>query len=358
MRVVTILDVAREAGVSITTVSRVLNHPDEVDPNTAERVQGVIRRLNYVRNANASNLKQRHTGFAAVILRGRRNLFLTDLAEHIVSLGRGTRLQFLLEFIDERADEFLAARSLYLERKLSGIIFLGSNLLGREQELKRLDLPCVFATVDASGLNLNQVGSVSVDNYRAGWEAAEALYQLGHRRIAMLGYFGGEADATGRRLYGVRDYLLSHGLPFDEDLFVDCSFTLQRGWEAANELIDRRKPFSAVIAMSDTVAMGAMKALHDRGIRVPEDVSVVGFDGVEQGRFCTPSLATMCQPAQEIARITLELLGEMRAGKPGRHVLLSGLWQPGGSVRALKTDDDPQSRENEVKNEQHDTGQT
>ncbi len=335
MRVVTIRDVAREAGVSITTVSRVLNHPEEVDANTAERVQAVIRRLNYVRNANASNLKQCHTGFAAVILRGRRNVFLTDLAERIVSLGRGTRLQFLLEFIDERADEFMAARSLYLERKLSGIIFLGSNLLGRELDLKRLDLPCVFATVDASALKLSQVASVGVDNYQAGWAVAEALVRMGHRRIATLGYFGGEADSTGRRLYGVRDGLHAHGLPFDEELFVDCSFTLQRGWDAASELIDRGRPFTALIAMSDTVAMGAMKALHDRGIRVPQDVSVVGFDGVEQGRFCTPSLATMSQPAEDIARITLELLNDMRRGKPGRHVLLDGLWQPGGSVQAI-----------------------
>ena len=104
MRIVTIRDVAREAGVSISTVSRVLNHREEVDPLTRENVDEVIERLNYVRNANASNLKQRHTGFVAVILRGRRNLFLTDLAERIVALGRQKHMQFLLEFIDDQAD--------------------------------------------------------------------------------------------------------------------------------------------------------------------------------------------------------------------------------------------------------------
>ena len=88
MRIVTIRDVAREAGVSISTVSRVLNHREEVDPLTREKVDEVIDRLNYVRNANASNLKQRHTGFVAVILRGRRNLFLTDLAERRVGQAK------------------------------------------------------------------------------------------------------------------------------------------------------------------------------------------------------------------------------------------------------------------------------
>ena len=97
---------------------------------------------------------------------------------------------------------------------------------------------------------------------------------------------------------------------------MDCSFTLQRGWEAASELMDRGKAFTAVIAMSDTVAMGAMKALHDRGVRVPQDVSVVGFDGVEQGAFVRP-LATMRQPADDIARITLECLRRCAAASRG-----------------------------------------
>ena len=118
-------------------------------------------------------------------------------------------------------------------------------------------------------------------------------------------------------------------------MFEDCIFTLEKARRCTAGLIDRNIPFTALIAMSDTVAMGAMKALHDKGMRVPEDVSVVGFDGIEQGRYCTPSLATICQPAEEIARITVNLIRDVTSGVPGRHVLLRGQWQPGGSVIAL-----------------------
>lgn len=335
MRIVTIRDVAREAGVSITTVSRVLNHREEVDPGTLERVEEVIRRLSYVRNANASNLKQRHTGFVAVILRGRRNLFLTDLAERIVARGRQKNLQFLLEFIDEQDDELQAARSLYLERKLQGIIFLGANLHGREEDITRLDLPCVFTTIEASQIRSPKVASVAVDNHGAGREAADRLIEMGHKGIALVGYFGQRDDSTGRRLYGVLESLKSHGLPYDDRLFADCDFTLEKSCRRTAELIEKKIPFTALVAMSDTVAMGAMKALYDAGLRVPEDVSVLGFDGIEQGRYCTPSLATMRQPADSLASITVSLLRELTRGLPGRHVLLESEWLEGGSVRRI-----------------------
>lgn len=335
MKVVTIRDVAREAGVSIATVSRVLNAPHEVEGSTREKVLRVIQRLNYIRNTNASNLKQRHTEFAAVILRGRRNSFLTDLAERIMAKAHDSGVQFLMEIIDERDDEFLAARKLYLERKLSGIIFLGANLKNRRRDIARLDIPCVFATVEAAFIDLAKVSSVSVDNFASGRAAADRLYQLGHRHIAMVGYFGDRTDSTGRRLHGVLDSLNRHGIPYDPQLFVDTDFSLARAWEATCQLIRRGRPFTALIAISDMLAIAAGKALYDHGLRVPEDVSLVGFDGIEQGRYSTPSLATMRQPSEQIADTTLQLFSDMCRGAPGRHVLLDAAWLDGGSVRAI-----------------------
>ncbi len=336
MKVITIRDVAREAGVSITTVSRVLNNREDVDPNTRARVQQVIDRLKYMRNTNAANLKRRTADMSAVILRGRRNIFLTDLAERVLAHGRDSGFQFIMEFIDERADEFMTARRLHLERKLTGIVFLGSNLRDRKKDVTRLDLPCVFATVDASVLEAPKVASVSVDNFVSGYEAAQQLILMGHRRIAMLGYFSDRSDSSGQRLYGARACLEEHGIPWDENLFEDCDFTLHKAWRATNALIARKQPFTALIAISDTVAMGAAKAMYDHGIRVPQDVSLVGFDGIEQGRYCTPSLATMRQPSEDMAKTTLELLGALTRGEPGRHVVLAAQWLEGGSVTAPK----------------------
>jgi LacI family transcriptional regulator len=335
MKIVTIRDVAREAGVSITTVSRVLNERADVDPNTRQRVQQVISRLGYLRNTNAANLKQRHTDFAAIILRGRRNVFLADLAERIMEIGREKGFRFLLEHIDERADIFEAARRLYLERKLSGLIFLGANLKDREEDVRRLDLPCVFTTVDASFMRLKRVASVAVDNFRSGQEAADQLLNRGHRRIALLGYFADRTDSSGMRLNGVLERMRQHKVPFDERLFSDCDFTMEGGWRATQALLDRQVPFTGLIAISDYVAIGAKKALFDRGLSVPRDVSIIGFDGIEQGRYCTPALATLRQPSDEISAVTIQLLGELQRGQTGRHVLLPTQWLTGGSIRSL-----------------------
>lgn len=338
MKVTTIHDVASQARVSITTVSRVLNDREGVDPKTRARVLQAIDRLHYLRNTNAANLKQRHTDFVAVILRGRRNIFLTDLAERVMDLGRQTGFQFLLEFIDEKADEFLTARRIYMERNLSGIIFLGANLKDREKDLQRLDLPCVFATVDASHLSAPKLASISVDNYRAGQEAAERLIMMGHTRIALLGYFAGAYDSTGLRLNGALDFIRSRGIDFDPDLFADCDFSLQKAYDAARKLLKRKKRFTALIAMSDTVAIGAGKALYDSGIQVPFDVSLIGFDGIQEGEFCKPSLATMAQPADALAQGTVDLLARMLGGGAGSHVLLDCAYKAGGSLRSLPLD--------------------
>jgi LacI family transcriptional regulator len=335
MRIVTIRDVAEKAGVSISTVSRVLNERMDVDPETKEKVLGVIARLHYVRNNNARNLKQRHTDFVAVILHGRRNIFLTDIAERILEYGKETSCQFLLEFIDEKADEFKAARMLYLERKLSGIIFLGSNLSGREKEIVQLDLPCVFSTIEASNLKVPRVCSVSVDNRKGGMDAANRLFDLGHRHIAVAGYQGEMNDGTGQRYAGAMDSYRLHGETFDPDLFIHTDFTLKGAYDATIKALEKTRNFTALFAISDMIAIGVIRALRDQGLRVPEDISVIGFDGIELASYITPSLATMRQPVDEIARISVSLLIDSIQGKPSRHVLLDTEPVKGDSVRQV-----------------------
>ena len=335
MHIVTIRDVAEEAGVSISTVSRVLNERMDVDPETREKVLAVIGKLHYVRNNNARNLKQRHTDFVAVILRGRRNIFLTDVAERMLEYGKETTCQFLLEFVDEKADEFRAARRLYLERKLSGVIFLGSNVSGREKDIVQLDLPCVFSTIEASSLKIPRVCSVSVDNRKGGMDATDMLLALGHRRIAVAGYQGERDDGTGQRFAGAMDSYQKHGEVFDSKLFIHSDFTLRGAYEATVGMLERTRDFTAVFAISDMIAIGVIKALCDRGLQVPRDVSVIGFDGIELASFTTPSLATMRQPVDEIAKMSVSLLLDSIQGKPSRHVLLNTEPVMGDSVRPV-----------------------
>lgn len=332
MRAVTIRDVARNAGVSISTVSRVLNNRADVDGATREKVLAVVEKMQYVRNANAANLKQRHTASAAVILRGRRNVFLTDIAERILDIGRRRNIRFLIEIIHEKADEFEMARTLCRERKLFGVIFLGSNLNGHEEEIGQLDIPCVFATVEADFLTGSHISSVSIDNFNAGRAAMDMLIEQGHRRVALLGYFAGKENSTGRRLFGAMESLAEHGIPYDDALYEECDFTLPSGYEGMRRVLQRRPDLTAVFAISDVIAIGAMKALHDKGLRVPEDVSVVGFDGTEQAAYTIPALTTVAQPAEEIAEEAVRSLMASSAGEKGRHVLLPAQIVEGGSV--------------------------
>jgi len=335
MRIVTIRDVAENAGVSISTVSRVLNERMDVDPETRERVLSVIAKLHYVRNNNARNLKQRHTDFVAIILHGRRNIFLTDIAERMLEYGKETTCQFLLEFIDEKADEFKAARRLYLERKLSGVIFLGSNISGREKDIIQLDLPCVFSTIEASSLKIPKVCSVSVDNRKGGMDATDRLFALGHKRIAVAGYQGERNDGTGQRFAGAMDSYQNHGEVFDKGLFIHSDFTLKGAYDATCRTLEKTREFTAVFAISDMIAIGVIRALVDHGLQVPKDISVIGFDGIELSSYITPSLATMRQPMDEIARVSVSLLIDSIQGKPSRHVLLDTEPVKGDSVRPL-----------------------
>lgn len=335
MRIVTIKDVARAAGVSISTVSRVLNNRQDVDPETRARVLAQVKKLNYVRNQSASNLKQQNVSAIGVILRGRRNSFLMNLAEQVLQEGRGTGFQFIMEIIDEKASQYLAARQLYMDRRLQGVIFLGSNLEGQEEEVRRLELPQVYATIQAGHLDSWHIASVSVDNRLAGQQAVEKLLALGHQQIALLGYFAGESDSTGQRLHGAVDAMRRAGLQYDPELFCECNFTLASGYEGVKRLLACGKPFTGLFCSSDIIAMGAIRALLDEGLSVPGDVSVIGFDGIEVGQYLNPSLTTFCQPVDIIARESVRLMRQLIENQQPEHLLVSCQFLPGGSIRQI-----------------------
>lgn len=333
MRVVTIRDVASLSGVSISTVSRVLNGRPDVDAATRERVLAVVQQHGYTQNTNARNLKQRSVDFVAVVVRGRFNFFLTHIAEAILAYGKGCPFQFLLEFIDEKADEFEAARRLYAERRLTGVIFLGSNTIGRGEDIRRLNVPCVFATIEADGMP--NVSSVSVDNRACARRAVDALFHLGHRRIAFAGYQGEPGDSIGRRFAGFIDAHTARGLSFDPALFAHADFSMASAHGATQALLARGAPFTGLFAISDTVALGAIKALSESGLRVPLDVSVVGFDGIEVAQFCLPPLTTIRQPADLIARRSVSLMCAALEHGVHEHVTVEAEWLSGGTVRRI-----------------------
>lgn len=311
MKIYTIRDVAQLAGVSVTTVSRVLNHRPDVNAATREKVERVMVECNFVGNANARSLKQLDGDVAALILRGRSNPFLSGLAETMLQFAREADVSFLMESIDEKDDEFQTALRLMHEKRARGFIFIGSRLDARLEVLRGQDVPMVFATVNAVNAGLPRAASVSIDDRRMGREAMEMLIRAGHTKIAIFGGSRNQGDGLADRYIGAREACEQAGVPFDETRYVETRFSLEDAYNAARNFFATRSDTTAVFAMSDMVAMGVIRALRDINRRVPEDVSVVGFDGVEMGKYFIPSLSTIVQPQEEIARQSVDVLLDM-----------------------------------------------
>lgn len=332
----TIKDIARKAGVAVSTVSRVLNDRPDVSERTRRRVMAVIEDCGYVQNGNASSLKRKRAQCAAIIVRGRRSMFLSDAAEQMLACAQGGKTPFIVKYIDEEDDEFGAMRRLYAERHARGFILLGSRPDERCNAVHALDVPCVFATVDASSSGLKNASSVFIDDRAAAREMMDRLVGCGHRRVAIFGGCSEGDDPFARRYQGALDSLKAHGVAFDPALYVVTRFEISEAYERAMSFFERDLGVTAVMAMSDTAAAGVIRALHDRGLSVPEDVSVTGFDGTQTARFYIPSIETVSQPTEEIARESVRLLCEMLEGQEARNVKVGYSLIGGESVAPVR----------------------
>jgi len=336
MEILTIRDIARLAHVSVSTVSRVLNGRPDVSARTREAVMQVIRDNNFTQNSNAKNLKQHHSEMISIVVRGRQNWFLTDVAERMIALDNSGRSRFLLDFIDEQEDEFAAAHRQHAERKLKGIVFLGSSTAGREREICSLPLPCVFATVDTRSIQHSGISSVSVDNCESARTAVNHLIENGHREIAVMGGRRHIPDSIGERFQGVLAAFDDHSLTFDEDLYIESHFALDEAYKAAQQFLSLGRKFTALFCMGDTMAIGAMKALAEHGLRVPDDVSIVGFDNIPLAQYMHPTLTTISQPSQLLAEKSMELIDRLISDpNDTENVILPSTLVRGGTVRML-----------------------
>lgn len=311
MKIYTIKDIARKSGVSVTTVSRVLNHRPDVNKETREKVERVMAECHFVGNANARGLKQTDSDVVAVILRGRHNPFLNALAEAMNRYSQGSEASFLTEFIDEKDDEFQTALRLSHEKRVKGFIFVGSRIDQRSQVLAGLDIPLVFATAAVGHEALPRASAVAIDERSMARQAVTHLLDCGHEKIAVFGASRAEGDNLSLRYRGALDAFQAKGLTFDESRYVETRFSMEGAYECAKTFFAERPDTTAAFCMSDSVAMGVIRALKDLGKSVPDDVSIFGFDGTETGEYFIPRLSTVEQPVEDIARESVRVLMDM-----------------------------------------------
>ena len=332
MQIYTIRDIARIAGVSVTTVSRVLNRRPDVNPATRKKVEKVIEECHFVGNPRARGLKQ-SSEVIGVVVRGRSNPFLSALSESILARADSLPDSFVTEYIDERDDEFLTARHMTQQNYVKGLIFVGSLIDDRVQVIRDMDLPVVFTTVNAESASLPNASSVAVDDRALGRLVAEELLSAGHRNIGVFGSNPVAGDSLAMRFQGFREALAERGVSFRPEWYRETRFSCQEGYDTARAFLPAHPEVTAVFAMSDMVAVGILRAAKDMGLCVPEDLSVVGFDGVEISRFTVPRLTTVEQPVDEIARRSVSLLLDMMENHAEpRHLLVQAFLRRRDSV--------------------------
>lgn len=311
---VTSHDIAREAGVSQSTVSRALRGDPRVDPATAARVLRVAELRGYSPNASARSLVTRRTRTIAVVVADIKNPFYPELVEALhEALGRsGYRMVLVNERTDTRGQAGLA--ELYRGGGADGAVFVSVTIEQRVVELLTTSpVPSVLLNRDVDGADVDRV---MADNHGGAGQVADLLHRLGHRRIAFLS--GPENTSTSRdREAGFRKALEQRGAPMDPALRRVGEFTHRSGYQWASELLDRPDRPTAVFCANDVIAFGALDAARNLGIDVPGQVSIAGFDDIPMASWGAFSLTTVRQPLTDMARDAARILVERIEGHDG-----------------------------------------
>lgn len=333
----TIKDIARLSGYGVATVSRVLNNHPDVSTETRRKVMEVVEANDFQPNNNARNLKQQAGTSIDIIVKGTQNMLFADLVERIPALLREAERDASVYYIDEDADEVSYAVQLSREHKPLGIIFLGGDLELFQAKFNPITAPCMLLTNTAESLGFENLSSITTNDEEAAYQVGKFLVAQGHRQIGIVGGNWSCAQISYNRFWGCRKALLDLGLPFEAERQCESSrFSMADAYAATRRLLRRCPELTAIFAVSDVMAVGAIRAIHDMGLRVPEDVSVVGFDGTILSNFTVPRLATVSQNTRHMAERGVDiLLKNIERGSRPLHEVVPYQLIPGESVARL-----------------------
>ena len=335
---VTIKDIARESGYSISTVSRVLNHRSDVSPDAKKKIEETVRKFNFVPNNNAKHLKQNNSKAIGVLVKGTSNMLFASIVEEIQRMIEKTEYTLVVSYIDEDADEVEQAVLLCRERKPLGLLFLGGNPEHFEQGFEEVDVPCVLVTNRANTTKFENLSSVATDDIAGARCAVDALFEAGHKKIGILGGNLEKSHTSRQRFNGCKKSFEAHSQEMNADLCYEKSrFSFDSAYRAMGRLVEKYPDLTAVFAMSDVTAIGAIRALRDRGYRVPEDISVIGFDGIALADYYNPKLTTIKQQYQILATRSVEILfGQIELKMDPVHEMVPFELVNGESIREIK----------------------
>ena len=334
---VTIKDIARLSGVSITTVSRVLNNRPDVSEESRRRVEAVIQSTNYIPNNSARELVRTDSSNIGLVVRGVSNPFYTDIIHAIEAAVTEAGYTLVMQQIGSDKDEVSHGAVMQREKRLKGIIFLGGRFDYTAEDLASITVPfvCCSYTNPYGTLKDEGYSSVSIADEETAYEAVQYLIAQGHRRIAALITNTHDRSISQLRYEGYRRALTEAGLTPAAVLSTE-SYDIRGAYAAMQSELANGGDFTALFAISDNMAIGAMRALRDAGRTIPADCSVIAIDGLELSAYIDPPLTTLCQPMEEMGRKSVEqLLALMNGeGEHMQHILPTELRQ-GRSVATI-----------------------
>lgn len=315
----TIRDIAKACGVGVSTVSRAINNHPDINPETKEMIMNVIREHNYIPNNSARNLKRSHAKTIAVLIKGITNPFFSSMIGIIERETYERKYSFILQHVEEHENEVDVAIQIIKEKRLKGIIFLGGNTSHTSEKLSQLDIPFVLNTLgipEEFEKQSSKWACVSVDDYAESYKMVTYLCKQGHQRIALLSACSDDQSIGLLRYQGYVQALKDNGRTLVDELVVhmdgpDDAYNMETGYRLMKKLMAKEESFTAVYAIADSLAIGACRAIREAGRTIPEDYSVVGFDGIEMGTYYVPSLTTIRQPVEEMAKKMVSLLFDL-----------------------------------------------
>jgi len=316
----TIKDIAERSKVSISTVSLVLNGNPRISVATRDRVHKTIQRLGYQPNRMARTLAWRRTRTLAVLMPQLKHGFADVYFGEIVSgiYDKACKLGYKI-LLEVARTEFVEAKEyfqLFDQKYVDGILFIGASSRHRFiEDFTDGTRPMLMVNNYSKEFDLNYV----VSNYRYGaWQAIQHLIRLGHKRIGFISGGLHEIQTSQDIFESLKEVFAEHHIALDPNLMVDGWLTEEGGMKATEELLRNDAQLTAIFALNDKMALGAIKKLAELGLRVPHDIAVVGFDDIPQANFSIPGLTTVHQPLYEIGKQSCERLIELIHGKVER----------------------------------------
>ncbi|MCM3125547.1 catabolite control protein A [Mesobacillus sp. AQ2] len=303
---ITIYDVAREANVSMATVSRVVNGNPNVKPATRKKVMEVIDRLGYRPNAVARGLASKKTTTVGVIIPDIASPFFAELARGIEDIATMYKYNIILSNSDQNIEKELHLLNTMLGKQVDGIVFMGGNIKEEHvEEFKKSPVPIVLAgSIEETG----EIPSVNIDYEQATFDAVSTFVEKGHKEIAFV--IGPQLEPINKdkKLEGYKRALKDAGIQYNEELVVEGDYTYDSGLEAIERILELDKKPTAILVGSDEMALGVIHGAFDRGYSVPKDFEVIASDNTRLTLMVRPQLTTVVQPLYDIGAVAMRLL--------------------------------------------------